>query len=149
MGAAARERSLGFSWDKTMARFLGYYRDVLAARAVKIVDVCEFYSPTGGGVQRYVEQKLELAPRFGHDMTILAPGPETKMEKFRGGTIAWVKSPYLPFDHNYRMFWGADDVWRSPGRTGPRSRRRIVALARRLAGGALAGQGAPYDVPSC
>lgn len=79
---------------------------------MKIVDVCEFYSPTGGGVQRYAEQKLELAPRFGHDMTILAPGPETKMEKFRGGTIAWVKSPYLPFDHNYRMFWGAAEVWR-------------------------------------
>ena len=31
--------------------------------AVKIVDVCEFYSPTGGGVRRYVEQKLEFARR--------------------------------------------------------------------------------------
>jgi phosphatidylinositol alpha 1,6-mannosyltransferase len=34
MGAAARERALGFSWDKTMARILGYYRDVLAADAL-------------------------------------------------------------------------------------------------------------------
>ena len=33
MGAAARERALGFGWDKTMARILGYYRDVLAADA--------------------------------------------------------------------------------------------------------------------
>ena len=31
------------------------------ACAVKIVDVCEFYSPTGGGVRRYINQKLELA----------------------------------------------------------------------------------------
>lgn len=34
MGLAARERALGFSWDKTMARILGYYRDVLAADAL-------------------------------------------------------------------------------------------------------------------
>jgi hypothetical protein len=31
MGAAARQRSLGFNWDNTMARLLGYYRALLAA----------------------------------------------------------------------------------------------------------------------
>ena len=30
MGAAARERSLGFSWDETMACILGYYKSLLA-----------------------------------------------------------------------------------------------------------------------
>ena len=40
-------------------------------------------------------------------MTVIAPGAETRMEKIRGGTIAWVKSPHLPFDRNYRMFWHA------------------------------------------
>ena len=30
MGAAARARSLGFAWDETMARVLGYYRSLLA-----------------------------------------------------------------------------------------------------------------------
>jgi len=79
---------------------------------VKIVEVSEFYSPHGGGVRRYVEQKLEYAPRFGHELTIIAPGPETRMEKVGGGWIAWVKSPYLPFDRNYRMFWGKAEVWR-------------------------------------
>jgi alpha-1,6-mannosyltransferase len=86
---------------------------------MKIVEVCEFYSPTGGGVRRYVNQKLEFAPRFGHDLTIIAPGPETRMETVGGSTIAWVKSPYLPFDRNYRMFWGADDVWRILDRLAP------------------------------
>jgi alpha-1,6-mannosyltransferase len=86
---------------------------------VRIVDVCEFYSPTGGGVRRYVEQKLEFAPRFGHEMIILAPGPETKTEPFHGGVIEWVKSPYLPVDHNYRMFWGADEVWKTLDRLKP------------------------------
>ncbi|HEY2444687.1 MAG TPA: glycosyltransferase family 1 protein [Rhizomicrobium sp.] len=30
MGAAARKRSLGFSWDEAMARMLGYYRSLVA-----------------------------------------------------------------------------------------------------------------------
>ena len=80
---------------------------------MRIADVCEFYSPTGGGVRRYVNQKLEYARRFGHELTIVAPGPETRMESVPGGVIAWVKSPYLPFDRNYRMFWRAADVWRT------------------------------------
>jgi alpha-1,6-mannosyltransferase len=80
---------------------------------MKIVDVCEFYSPTGGGVRRYINQKLELADRFGHQLTIIAPGAETRTEKAHGGTIAWIKSPHLPFDRNYRMFWGAGEVWRA------------------------------------
>jgi alpha-1,6-mannosyltransferase len=78
---------------------------------VKIVDVCEFYSPTGGGVRRYIDQKLEFAPRFGHDLTIIAPGVESRRERVRGGEIIWVASPQLPFDPNYRMFWRARDVW--------------------------------------
>ena len=80
---------------------------------MKIVEVSEFYSPTGGGVRRYVDQKLEFAARFGHDLTIIAPGPETRLEKVKGGAIAWVKAPYLPLDRNYRMFWNAEDVWRA------------------------------------
>jgi alpha-1,6-mannosyltransferase len=79
---------------------------------VKIADVCEFYSPTGGGVRNYVHQKLEHAARLGHDLTIVAPGAHTAIEECQGGRIAWVKSPYLPFDRNYRMFWSAAEVWR-------------------------------------
>ncbi|HEX4177428.1 MAG TPA: glycosyltransferase [Rhizomicrobium sp.] len=78
---------------------------------MKIVDVCEFYSPTGGGVRRYINQKLEFAGKFGHELTVIAPGAETRTEKAHGGTIAWIKSPHLPFDRNYRMFWGAKPVW--------------------------------------
>ncbi|HVV28502.1 MAG TPA: glycosyltransferase [Rhizomicrobium sp.] len=78
---------------------------------MKIVDVCEFYSPTGGGVRRYIDQKLEFAPRFGHELTVIAPGGESRRERVRGGEIIWVKSPSLPFDANYRMFWRGRDVW--------------------------------------
>ena len=78
---------------------------------MKIADVSEFYSPTGGGVRSYVHHKLEFAARLGHDLTIIAPGSETRIENLRGGRISWVKAPLLPFDHNYRMFWNASDVW--------------------------------------
>jgi alpha-1,6-mannosyltransferase len=86
---------------------------------VKIVDVCEFYSPTGGGVRRYINQKLALAGKFGHELTIIAPGAETRMEAAHGGTIAWIKSPHLPFDRNYRMFWNYQQVWRTLDRIAP------------------------------
>jgi len=86
---------------------------------MKIVDVCEFYSPTGGGVRRYINQKLALAGKFGHELTIIAPGAETRMEAARGGTIAWIKSPHLPFDRNYRMFWNHQQVWRTLDRIAP------------------------------
>jgi phosphatidylinositol alpha 1,6-mannosyltransferase len=39
MGAAARERALGFNWDTTMARILGYYRSVLTPSDAPSQDV--------------------------------------------------------------------------------------------------------------
>src|SRR5450755_1327236 len=87
--------------------------------AVKIADVSEFYSPTGGGVRSYVHHKLEFAARLGHDLTIIAPGSETRIENLRGGRISWVKAPLLPFDHNYRMFWNASDVWHALDNAAP------------------------------
>ena len=76
-----------------------------------IVDVCEFYSPHGGGVRSYVDRKLSLLADIGHDLTILAPAAEDSIEKRdSGGTIIWIKSPALPFDKNYRMFWDASII---------------------------------------
>ena len=79
---------------------------------MKIADVSEFYSPTGGGVRSYVHQKLEAAAAHGHELTIVAPGGETHMQEVAGGRIAWVKCPQLPLDKNYRMLWSAQPVWR-------------------------------------
>jgi alpha-1,6-mannosyltransferase len=79
---------------------------------VKIVDVSEFYSPTGGGVRAYVDQKFKAAARHGHALTVIAPGKDNRTEQREGGKLVWVKTPQLPFDRNYRMFWRAEDVWR-------------------------------------
>ena len=41
---------------------------------MRIVDVCAFYTPAGGGVRTYVDAKLRAAARFGHEMIVIAPG---------------------------------------------------------------------------
>ncbi len=79
---------------------------------MKIVDISEFYSPTGGGVRTYVDKKFKAAARHGHSLTVIAPGTENRVETREGGKLVWVEAPQLPFDRNYRMFWRAADVWR-------------------------------------
>ena len=78
---------------------------------MKIVDVCGFYSETGGGVRSYVHQKFDAARAAGHALTVIAPGADTRVEETRGGKIAWVKSPLMPFDANYRRFVGSREVF--------------------------------------
>ncbi|MEY4159509.1 MAG: hypothetical protein RLZZ136_130 [Pseudomonadota bacterium] len=72
---------------------------------MKIVDVCAFYSPKGGGVRTYVEQKLAIGPTLGHDITILAPGDHDEvMERGPGARIITMRSPRFPLDGNYWYF---------------------------------------------
>ena len=78
---------------------------------MKIVDVCGFYSETGGGVRSYVHHKFDAARAAGHDLTVIAPGADSRTERTRGGKIAWVQSPLMPFDANYRRFVGSREVF--------------------------------------
>ncbi|CAI9121265.1 glycosyltransferase [Brytella acorum] len=79
---------------------------------MKIVDISEFYSPTSGGVRTYVEAKFRVADHLGHRLTVIAPGPEDRVETRGAGKLVWVKSPLIPFDKNYHMFWSKQPVWR-------------------------------------
>lgn len=74
---------------------------------MKIVDVCAFYTPKGGGVRTYVEQKLVIGPKLGHDITILAPGERYEVfERGPQARIITLPSPRFPLDGNY---WYFDD----------------------------------------
>jgi alpha-1,6-mannosyltransferase len=74
---------------------------------MKIVDVCAFYTPRGGGVRTYVEQKLAVGPRLGHEIVILAPGDrEEVIERGPGARIVTIKAPRFPLD---RKYWYFDD----------------------------------------
>lgn len=74
---------------------------------MRIVDVCAFYTPHGGGVKTYVEQKLRLGPELGHEIVILAPGDKHEViERGPGARIVTIPSPRFPLDRNY---WYFDD----------------------------------------
>ncbi len=78
---------------------------------MKIVDVCEFYAPEGGGVRTYIHAKLAAGARHGHEVVVIAPGREDKVETYPGGgRLITVKGPALPFDPRYGMFWRAKPV---------------------------------------
>lgn len=77
---------------------------------MRIVDVNEFYAPKGGGVRTYVDRKMAIMAELGHELIVLAPGRETRVEERPGGRIVYVEAPPLPFDRNYGMFWDADPI---------------------------------------
>ncbi|HEX7791267.1 MAG TPA: glycosyltransferase [Afipia sp.] len=72
---------------------------------MKIVDVCAFLSPSGGGVKTYIEQKLAIGPQLGHDITIIAPGDRHEVfERGKGARIVTLPSPRFPLDRKYWYF---------------------------------------------
>jgi alpha-1,6-mannosyltransferase len=86
---------------------------------MRIVDVCAFYTPAGGGVRTYVERKLQAGPAAGQEIVILAPGPEDRIEEVApGAIIATIAAPQFPLDRNYHYFDDQDrlhaalDRWR-------------------------------------
>lgn len=71
---------------------------------MRIVDVCAFYAPQGGGVKTYVEHKLRAGAAAGHEVIILAPGTaETVMEQ-GGGRILTLPARRFPLDRRYHYF---------------------------------------------
>ncbi len=80
---------------------------------MKIVDVCAFYTPHGGGVKTYIERKLKIGAAMGQDIVIIAPSAENRIEHLPdGGSIIHIASPQLIVDRRYRYFEGAEAVHR-------------------------------------
>ena len=78
---------------------------------MKIVDVCEFYAPEGGGVRTYIHAKLAIGARLGRQIIVIAPGNRDEVVEYENGCrIIYVKAPALPFDKKYGMFWDAAPV---------------------------------------
>ncbi len=72
---------------------------------MRIVDVNEYYSPTGGGVRTYLDRKMRIMAELGHELIVIAPFHEDRVEdRPDGGRIYWVKSPPLILDRNYWLF---------------------------------------------
>lgn len=71
---------------------------------MRIADVCAFFTPHGGGVRTYAEQKFAYADAHGHELILIVPGEEDRTEARRGGRIVHVASPQFPLDRRYRYF---------------------------------------------
>ncbi|MGO4166333.1 glycosyltransferase [Novosphingobium sp. YAF33] len=72
---------------------------------MKIVDVCAFYSPRGGGVRTYIEQKLRIGSQLGHEIVVIVPGETRSItERGPGARIVTLPSPRFPLDRKYGYF---------------------------------------------
>ncbi|TPG06021.1 glycosyltransferase [Sphingomonas oligophenolica] len=71
---------------------------------MRIVDVCAFYTPHGGGVRTYMHRKLAAAAAAGHEMIVLAPGADYSSTTVEGGVVITIPSPRLALDRRYRYF---------------------------------------------
>jgi alpha-1,6-mannosyltransferase len=68
---------------------------------MRLVDTTLFFSPTSGGVRRYLTAKHAwLATHSAHRHSILVPGADTRL---RPGGISTVAGIQLPFTFNYRL----------------------------------------------
>ncbi len=87
---------------------------------MRIVDVSAFYSPRGGGVRTYIEQKLLAGPRLGHDITVLAPGDRYEIiERGPNARIEVLPSPRFPLDRRYWYFADEPALHRALDRAEP------------------------------
>jgi alpha-1,6-mannosyltransferase len=80
---------------------------------MRIVDVNEFYSPTGGGVRTYLDRKMGIMADLGHELIVIAPALEDGVEERPGGgRIHWMKAVPLILDRNYGFFVHDEPIWR-------------------------------------
>lgn len=79
---------------------------------MRVVDVNEFYSPTGGGVRTYLDRKMGIMADMGHELIVIAPALADSIEdRPGGGRIIWVKAPPLILDRNYGIFVEDAPIW--------------------------------------
>jgi alpha-1,6-mannosyltransferase len=78
---------------------------------MRIVDVCAFYAPKGGGVKTYIDRKLAAGPAHGHEIIVVAPGEERRTEIIGPqARIEYLPAPRFPFDRVYRYFPDQDSI---------------------------------------
>ena len=72
---------------------------------MRVVDVCAFYTPLGGGVKTYVERKLLAARPGREEVIVVAPGKrDAVFMRSAAGRIMTIAAPAFPLDRRYRYF---------------------------------------------
>lgn len=87
---------------------------------MRIVDVCAFYSPQGGGVRTYVERKLSKVRPDVDEVIVVVPGKHSgELGQDAGGRIVALESPVFPLDRRYRYFHDEQSLHRLLDRLSP------------------------------
>ncbi len=90
------------------------------AGAMRIVDVCAFYSPSGGGIRTYVEAKVRASAQLGHESVIVVPGDQfSTLQIAENAVLATIPGPMLLLDRRYRYFNDEPALWRELDRWRP------------------------------
>jgi len=87
---------------------------------MKICDIAQFYSPLGGGVKRYLHEKVrhvEAHPEMQHVM--VRPGAEDTVIRHGRTVVYEVASPRLPGSASYRMLLSRRRILRIVARERP------------------------------
>lgn len=87
---------------------------------MRIVDVCAFYTPAGGGVKTYVERKLQAARSGEEEIILVVPGAIDDTQRLSDtATIVTIASPSFPLDRRYRYFADEAALHRTLDRLAP------------------------------
>ena len=72
---------------------------------MKICDLTQFYSPVGGGVRRYVSEKIAWMKRArpGDEHILIIPGPETACREEGRCRVYTIRAPLVSRTARYRM----------------------------------------------
>lgn len=67
-------------------------------------DLTQSWSSVGGGVGTYLRAKrAHILANTQHRHLMILPGDEDRIEEDGRATIAWIKSPHVPFSPHYRL----------------------------------------------
>jgi len=71
---------------------------------MRIVDVCGFWTPHGGGVRTYIEGKMRATRHRGDEIVVVVPGERLETAVTDGGTIVSIPGPRFPLYTRCRYF---------------------------------------------
>ena len=78
---------------------------------IKLLDITEFYSPSGGGVRTYLQSKARwLSGQEGWEHTIVLPSHRNATEQWYSSRVHFVEGPQAPASPGYHLLTAAGSV---------------------------------------
>jgi len=79
---------------------------------MKVCDITQFWSPTSGGVKRYVSEKVRRLQEQGGRHVLIIPGAEDAVSGDDSARVYTIRSPYLSRVTEYRVLLRLGEIGR-------------------------------------